>query len=139
MNPHFEELDVTFSTADVSALAVSCSARALTVDFADWRGAKSTVVFRDVAAYKWDESSFEHFDASPDRVYRVRESQWLARWPESVGYTHYVFGFCGLPPVPTGYLEVIAKTMELTKEPNQALEPTTTAVTDRAAHAPRQP
>ncbi len=25
------------------------------------------------------------------------------------------------------------------KEPNQALEPTATAVTDRAAHAPRQP
>jgi hypothetical protein len=28
---------------------------------------------------------------------------------------------------------------ETSKEPNQALEPTATAVTDRAAHAPRQP
>jgi len=111
MNPKFEELNVTFSTADVSSLSIVYSERALTVVFANWQGTKSIVVFEQVAAYKWDESSFEHIDASPDRTYRVHESEWLRRWPENVGYTHYALGFCGLAPISTGYLEVICKTM----------------------------
>lgn len=112
MNPRFEELDVRFSTADVSALSVSYSCRSLIVEFADWQGRQSRAHFSDVAAYTWDESSFGHLDASPDRVYRVHDSAWLARWPEGIGYTHFALGFCGLWPVPTGFLEVIAKSME---------------------------
>ena len=112
MDPRFDELDVPFSTADVADLAVTYSGRTLTVCFVDFGQRKTTVVFNDVAAYKWDESSFEVIDARPDRVYQVRDSEWVRRWPERAGFTHFVLGFCGLPPVPTGYLEVIAKSME---------------------------
>lgn len=112
MDPRFEELDVPFSTADVGELEVAYADRTLTVRFSDFGRKMTTVVFSEVAAYKWDESSFEAFDAQPDRVYQVRDSEWVRRWPASAGFTHFALGFCGLNPVSTGYLEVIAKSME---------------------------
>lgn len=112
MDLRLEELDVPFSTADVGSLSISYSGRTLTVCFADFSQRNTTVVFEGAVAYKWDESSFESIDARPDRVYRVRDSEWVRRWPASAGLAHFALGFCGLSPVPTGYLEVIAKTME---------------------------
>lgn len=112
MDPTFEEIEVAFPTADVSALSFTYSGHTLTAAFADWRGTFSTVVFRHVLAYKWDESSFERIDAKPDRVYRVRDSEWLSYWPQAAGLNHFVLGFLGLHPVGSGYLEVIAQTME---------------------------
>jgi hypothetical protein len=110
MPSRYEELKVGFSTADVQDVCVSFTDRTLAVEFADWQGKKTNLVFRNVAGFKWDDTSFQSIDVSPDRAYRVLNSDWLSTFSCTAGFTHFALGFCG--QLGYAFLDVIATALE---------------------------
>ena len=118
------ELLTPFTTADtIGPVSVSYSGDKLAVTFANHGTPVQTVEFSDVRAFSWTGWDDVPAEASPDRVYRVEGSAFLAPWQRfSVGgapFIHFKLGF-----VSEGkFLDVVATRMEQ-KPANQSLQPT---------------
>lgn len=119
MEPHYELLDVSFSTADAESPRITSEPGCVSVTFLDWREQRIVLVFHEVAAFSWDDGDaavdLSHRD---DCCYVVHDSAWLARHREvgtlslNNGQRHFKFCFNA-----AGVLQVLASRLEVTTEP----------------------
>jgi hypothetical protein len=122
METHYEPLREPFSTADAEYPQVTSERGCLRVMFQDWQEQVVTLLFRDVAAFSWDDGDAA-IDANhrDDCSYIVHDSPWLARHCEvgtltpSQDYLHFKLCFNA-----AGVLQVLASRMEVLAEPKVA-------------------
>ncbi|MBL9200424.1 MAG: hypothetical protein JNL39_07950 [Opitutaceae bacterium] len=98
MGEVYIELPTAFTTADtVGPILMSFSGDKLTVTFANFRTPLHTVIFRNVRAFYWYGWESTSPEARPDRVYEVRDSEFLAPWTrfcvERTPFRHFKLGF----------------------------------------------
>jgi hypothetical protein len=113
MSAVYSELETTFTTADtVGPVSISFSGAELTVTFANFRTPVQTVMFYDVRAFSWSGWDGTSPEISPDRIYVVSGSSFLAPWIEFSAsgdqFVHFKLGF----NAEGKYLDVIARRME---------------------------
>jgi hypothetical protein len=73
------ELDVPFSTADTEGrVKIAFTDSELSLVFMNWRLVEQRVIFKDVAAFKWDDCDLANCTVAPDRIYQVEGSAWMA-------------------------------------------------------------
>jgi hypothetical protein len=102
-------IQTSFSTADADYPEIQQTDDCLTVSYTDWKEQEVTVIFTDVAAFKWQtiESLIEN--EQYDGCNEIQESSWLKAHIEqgaissSEKATHWRFNFNAC-----GQLEVIA-------------------------------
>lgn len=117
MSEVYIELPAPFTTADtIGPVSISYSGDKLAVTFANYGTPVKTVVFHDVRAFSWTGWDDASPEASPDRVYRVEGSAFLAPWLRfSVGgvlFLHFKLGF-----VSEGkFLDIVVTRMEQKEE-----------------------
>lgn len=129
MSEVYSELSATFTTADtISPVRISFSGDQLELEFAVFGTPSQRIVFHDVRAFSWDGWENTSPTISPDRIYQVTGSRFLAPWEQfSVGelrFRHFKLGF----NAEGKYLDVIATRME-EKKPDQMPDPTPGYVT----------
>lgn len=124
MSEVYSELFTTFTTADtVGPVRMSFLGDRLEVEFAVFGSPIQRIVFHDVRAFAWVGWEGTSSTISPDRVYQVRGSSFLAPWERfavgELSFAHFKLGF----NAEGKYLDVVATRME-EKTPNQPPQPT---------------
>jgi len=114
-------LSTAFATADtVGPVSISFSRDKLVLEFANFSTPVRRVVFHDVRAFSWTGWDDASPEASPDGIYQVTGSRFLAPWERfSVGdlrFVHFKLGF----NAEAKFLDIVATRME-ENPPNQAL------------------
>ncbi len=109
----YSELATAFTTADtVGSVEIAFVNSQLHVRFAVYGSPSQEIVFYDVRAFSWSGWEDTSPSISPDRVYSVSDSKFLAPWEScavsQTRFTHFKLGF----NAEAKYLDVIATRME---------------------------
>ncbi len=79
MNERLTELPVSFSTADaVEAVELRSKGPVLEVRYRQWQTPVQVIRFEGMLHFKWDDMQLEALEVSPEGIYEVRGSLWLA-------------------------------------------------------------
>ncbi|HEX2852312.1 MAG TPA: hypothetical protein VHO24_03660, partial [Opitutaceae bacterium] len=113
MTEAYTELSTDFTTADTEGpVSINFSGDRLELSFTNFRTPIQRVAYHDVRALSWIGWEDTSPAISPDRIYQVRGSRFLAPWERfSVGevrFVHFKLGF----NAQAKYLDVIATRME---------------------------
>lgn len=117
----YEELSTGFSTADtLGSIRICLNSDVLNVDFESSDGKRRRVIFSDVRAFAWNGWEGTSADISPDRIYQVGGSTFLAPWEsfsvDGKRFVHYKLGF----NAEGKYLDIIATSMsEVESSPSE--------------------
>lgn len=112
LKEHMEKakvLNTQFSTADADYPEFQQTDDLLTLSFTDWRETEVTIVFENVAAFKWQTIETSISGEEYDRCHEIENSLWLSDHLEQVAITreenhkHYKFNFNGC-----GQFEILA-------------------------------
>jgi len=125
MSEVYKEITTAFSTADTeSPVELNFKANRLIARFLDWQRHEVQIEFSDVVALRWDDNYLPSITISPDRVYEVENSEWIAALQENGGlgsseqHIHLKLGFNDEGK----FLDVIATQMN--EAPNKARDAT---------------
>ena len=114
MNENYVAIDTSFSTADTIGKAeLFYKDRYLKLKFRQWNDKETTIEFKEVIGFCWDDNYLGQVKVAPDRVYEIENSVWMDELRKEIKinpnkYHHYKLYFI----VEAAVLDVIARSMK---------------------------